>query len=136
VATVIYNNEKQGKLDWNDWSPEDIEPYPKSKLLAEKAAWKFVDDLPEGEKIPLVTIHPGFIIGPNLNEAHFSSGDVIKKMVTGEFPGLPRSSMPTVDVRECATAHLNALKTDKADGKRIFLVDKSYWFTELGGILN
>ena len=41
----------------------------KSKTLAEKAAWDFVEALDADEKFALVTINPGFIIGPNLNSA-------------------------------------------------------------------
>ena len=40
--------------------------YEKSKTLAEKAAWDFVDKLPEDEKIEIVTINPSFILGPVL----------------------------------------------------------------------
>ena len=65
-----------------DWSDTDIAiPYLKSKTLAEKAAWDFIKNLPEDEKFELVTILPGFVLGPNLNEAQFSSGDVIKKLM-------------------------------------------------------
>jgi hypothetical protein len=78
--------------------------------LAEKAAWEFQKNLPENERFPIVTINPGFILGPNLNEASFTSGDVIKKIVMGEFPGMPRAMMPCVDVRDCALTHLNAIK--------------------------
>ena len=57
--------------------------------MAEKAAWDFVAALPENEKIDIVTINPALIIGPNLNTAHFSSGDIIKKLLTGEIPMTP-----------------------------------------------
>lgn len=42
--------------------------------MAEKAAWKFVKELPEDQKFELVTICPGFVTGPNLNTAQFASG--------------------------------------------------------------
>jgi nucleoside-diphosphate-sugar epimerase len=80
VATVMFNETVEDrKLNWNDWSPEKIDPYPKSKLLAEKAAWDFIRNLPQHDKFPIVTINPGFILGPNLNEASFTSGEFIKK---------------------------------------------------------
>jgi dihydroflavonol-4-reductase len=37
--------------------------------LAEKAAWDFVKNLPNDEKFEVVTINPGLVLGPNLNEA-------------------------------------------------------------------
>ena len=91
--------------DWADY--ENEKPYEKSKALAEKAAWDFINDLTPGQKFDLVTINPGFIIGPNLNSAHFSSGDIIgKKFMMGELPGIPQLSMPIVDVRNVAEAHV------------------------------
>ena len=53
----------------------------KSKTLAEKEAWRFHENLPENDRFPLVTICPGFIVGPNLNSANFTSGNMIKKMI-------------------------------------------------------
>lgn len=52
----------------DDWSELDLcRSYMKSKTLAEKAAWKYLEDLPDGEKFELATVLPGFIIGPNYN---------------------------------------------------------------------
>ena len=39
--------------------------YAKSKILADKASYDFVEALPADEKMELVTIHPGLILGPN-----------------------------------------------------------------------
>jgi hypothetical protein len=39
--------------------------YEKSKTLAEKAAWEFVNSLPEIDKFELVIINPSLILGPN-----------------------------------------------------------------------
>jgi dihydroflavonol-4-reductase len=54
----------------------------------------------------------------------------------GEFPGLPKAIMPCVDVRDCALAHLNAIKKSEADNKRIFLSENEYWITQIGETLN
>lgn len=64
--------------DWTDPSQKRVGAYEKSKTLAEKAAWEFVEKLPEDEKFELVCINPGLVLGPNLNKANFSSGDIIK----------------------------------------------------------
>ena len=42
--------------------------YPKSKTLAERAVWDFIDSLPEGAEFDAVTINPGFILGPILGK--------------------------------------------------------------------
>lgn len=67
--------------DWSD--PDAQSAYGKSKTLAERAAWDFVADLPEAEKFDLVCILPGFIIGPNLNKAPFTSGNMVKATLNG-----------------------------------------------------
>ena len=48
---------------------EECDAYSKSKTLAEKAAWDYVDNLPEDEKFAVATVNPGFVTGPNLNAA-------------------------------------------------------------------
>ena len=89
--------------------------YSKSKTLAEQAAWDFLKNLPENEKFALSTINPGLIVGPNLNTAKFTSGDIIKKVMMGEFPGMPRVIMSCVEVRDVARAHLEAVMRDEAN---------------------
>ena len=45
--------------------------------------------------------------------------------------------MGTVDVRDVAKAHVNAIQSDEAQGKRFVLAgDTSYWFQEIGQILH
>ena len=58
----------------------------------------FQKELPENEKFEIVVINPGFVLGPNLNKANFTSVDIIKKLVTGEIPRTPAMRLPTVDV--------------------------------------
>jgi hypothetical protein len=36
----------------------------------------------------------------------FTSGEVIRKIMTGGYPGLPKLFMTVVDVRDVAYAHL------------------------------
>lgn len=45
-------------------STVDNEPYPVSKTLAEKAAWKLAAE----NGIDLVTIHPVFVVGPAISK--------------------------------------------------------------------
>lgn len=58
----------------------------------------------------MVTINPGFIVGPAFVNAGFSSGDAISKVMNNGYPGMPKIMMPMVDVRETAMAHLLAIK--------------------------
>ena len=52
--------------DWFD--PEDPRcgPNMKSKILAERAAWDFVKELPDDQKFELAVINPATVMGPVL----------------------------------------------------------------------
>ena len=62
---------------WSETKGNHILAYGKSKTLAEKFAWDFRAALPEEEKFDVITINPGFIIGPAFVGAGFASGDII-----------------------------------------------------------
>jgi dihydroflavonol-4-reductase len=57
--------------DWTDVNRKNLSAYAKSKTLAEKAAWDFLQSLPEEERFELVCVNPGLVFGPNLNKANF-----------------------------------------------------------------
>ena len=93
-------------FDESHWSNTDhptISAYEKSKTLAERAAWNFVENLPEGQKIELSTINPAFVVGPTLIKGDFSSGKVLSMFMNNNMPGgVPQISFGCVDVREVA----------------------------------
>jgi nucleoside-diphosphate-sugar epimerase len=64
IATMAQHDDPyvggRKKVGPHSWSLEkNCDPYYLSKFLAEKAAWEFQKNLPEDEKFPIVTIHPG-----------------------------------------------------------------------------
>lgn len=115
VAILMKKVPRDYEFSENDWSELDMcQAYEKSKTLAEKAAWDYQESLPEEERFELVTINPSLILGPNLVSGDFSSGEIIKKIMTGGYPGMPVIQFPIVDVREVALAHVLALKVPEA----------------------
>ena len=69
MGKVLDSDEDTGTIDsesWTDENSSNINTYMKSKTLAEKAAWEFVKNIPESEKIELVAICPGVVMGPTL----------------------------------------------------------------------
>jgi nucleoside-diphosphate-sugar epimerase len=119
-----------------DWSDVEVcVPYDKSKLLAEKAAWEFVNNLPEDEKFELVVIIPGIVLGPNIVTGDFYSATNIKMMLLGLMPALPQVKIPIVDVRNVAEAHLNAIKVPEARNQRFVLISRTFRFKEVCEIL-
>ena len=67
----------------NPDKPGGMSAYPKSKVLAEKAAWDFQKALPEDQKFEVVTICPGFVMGPPLRKESFTSGGWCKGLMEG-----------------------------------------------------
>lgn len=55
-------------------------------------------------------MHPVYIIGPPLNSLASSSVEGMKKLTNGSIPVVPQLHLATVDVRDCAQGHINALK--------------------------
>jgi len=103
-----------GTDTWSDLTA-NIGAYAKSKTLAEKAAWEMVKD----QSMELVTINPGFVLGPPLG----SVGDgqsvaMISDFISGKFPMIPDIAMGMIDVRDVAQLHVAALESPEAAGKR------------------
>ena len=122
--------------DENDWPVMDnLIAYNKSKTLAEKEAWKIYESLDKEKRFKLTTINPGYIFGPSLVNTNFSSGDIIKQILTGDLITIPKLYMPIVDVRDVSTAHIMAMESDKADGQRYICLKDHIWMSELAEIL-
>lgn len=106
----------------DDWSPIDgpgVDAYGRSKILAERAAWEFVAS---GQGAPeLVTLLPVAVIGPVLGAEISGSNRFIQRMLSGSLPAVPRLSIPIVDVRDVAAAHVAAIDAPDAAGRRILL---------------
>jgi len=111
-------------------------PYAKSKYLAELAAWDFIDQLPKNRKLELVSILPGLVVGPLLSSTSGNgSRTVVTRFLKNDMPGIPALNIHVVDVRDVATAHICALKSQKAAGNRYLCISRSLWFSEISQIL-
>jgi nucleoside-diphosphate-sugar epimerase len=106
--------------DWTDPDTPGLPPYPRSKAVAERAAWEYVKQHP-GD-IELVVLNPTFIIGPTLVTALRSSLVAIKAVAEGTMPALPRQRFGVADVRDVADAHLKAAASPDAANKRYLLL--------------
>lgn len=117
--------------------PGGLLPYTKSKTLAERAVWDFVNKDEPG-CFEAVTIHPTFIMGPTtINNSSFESGAFMKKMMTGGFADgkVPRSHMHICDVRNVADAHVKAVEVPEAAGERFLVHSACAWMKEFADIL-
>ncbi len=107
--------------DWNTTSTEKHRPYSYSKTIAEKEAWKIVETQ---EKFDLVTVHPGFVLGPSLTKRKDSTSiDFMISLLNGKYKiGVPNLELGIVDVRDLAKVHTAAAFTPEAKGRYIALV--------------
>ncbi len=115
--------------DWTDIDDPRAAPYAKSKTLAEKAAWEFVEA--QAPDIQFTVINPGFVVGPPLDNNFGTSIEVIQRALRAKDPMLPNVGFQTVDVRDIALMHVRALETPEAIGKRIIGFDRFLWFVDI-----
>ena len=127
VAAVLYGRNRARTFDESEWSNVEstaIGAYEKSKTLAERAAWEFMDQLEPneaGSRMELAVVNPGLVLGPILSGDYGTSGEVVKKLMDRDFPAIPNLNWAVVDVRDVAAAHLAAMTADGAAGYRHIL---------------
>lgn len=108
------------ETDWTNLSGDDVQPYMKSKTLAERAAWDFIDR--EGNGLELSVINPVGIFGPVLGPDFSTSIAIVKRMLDGEMPACPRMYFGVVDVRDVVDLHIRAMTNPVAKGERFVAV--------------
>jgi nucleoside-diphosphate-sugar epimerase len=110
--------EKSRVFTEKDWTKLDgVDPYQKSKTMAERAAWDFAKQ----EGLDLAVINPVGIFGPVLGKDLGTSAISIQKLMEG-YPGVPKVSFGVVDVRDVAALHLLAMTNPAAKGERFLAV--------------
>ncbi|HZE38897.1 MAG TPA: aldehyde reductase [Stackebrandtia sp.] len=120
----------------DDWSNLDnCEPYPRSKTLAERAAWEFMDTKGTDVGFDLVAVNPGLVLGPLLNADASTSVEVVKKLINREIPGTIALGFATVDVRDVAAAHRLAMETPAASGNRYIVAGDHAWMRDMAETL-
>lgn len=122
-AAIGYGQPGKRNFDENDWTNvdgSDVQPYTKSKTLAERAAWNFIKD--EGNGLELTTVNPVGIFGPALGPDFSSSIGIIKQILEGALPAAPRIYFGAVDVRDVADLHLLAMNKPEAKGERFLAI--------------
>jgi len=114
--------------DEDHWSDEALlreggHHYPLSKLLAERAAWRFVGgEAAAGRHAPeLVVLCPTLIVGPVQAPRTTTSTARVLALVDGSSASVPRSTKCMVDVRDVAAAHVAAQLRPAAEG-RVLLI--------------
>ncbi|XP_076330726.1 uncharacterized protein LOC143236335 [Tachypleus tridentatus] len=135
-SVPVENNRVYNEEDWSDPSSSELNIYGKSKTLAEKAAWEFVDQLELDKKFELAVINPCITIGPSLGKNVSSSVGVILRLMNKSIPLIPPVSFSLCDVRDVALAHIRAMTTPEAAGHRHLVANVNITMMEIASILH
>jgi nucleoside-diphosphate-sugar epimerase len=121
--------------DWTDPDTPGLPLYPRSKAIAERAAWDFIAR--EGGDTELTVVNPTFILGPTLTTRARSSLQITKAMLDGTMTVVRRQRFGVADVRDVADLHIRAMAAPKAAGRRyLALADgPTISFLQMAGIL-
>ena len=128
IAAVWMGTPGDKDLDetkWTDESIKNIDPYIKSKTVAEKAAWDYAS---KNKSIRLTTILPPVVLGPGIGDhMHATSMKFFNIMAKREMPIAPPIKFGMVDVRDVAKMHVAAIEIDESIDKRFIISENTYW---------
>ncbi|WP_104013506.1 SDR family oxidoreductase [Burkholderia anthinoferrum] len=122
-AAIGYGHTRYDKVfdeeDWTDPNGPDVQPYIKSKTIAERTAWDFIDR--ESGSLEMSVVNPVGIFGPVLGPDISASISFVKQLLEG-VPPSPGFSFGMVDVRDLADLHIRAMTAEAANGQRFIAV--------------
>ena len=95
--------------DWTDPNEPGLSPYEKSKLLAEQAAWAYVDQ--RHPSFEFNTVNPVAILGNSLDDHVSGSFTLIKQLIDGRSQFSVNLPLNVVNVTDVVDLHLRALFT-------------------------
>lgn len=138
IAAIGNGHAGKSRFTEADWSivSEEIGAYACSKTIAERAAWDFIAGLPKGDAPELVVLNPSFVIGPLIDPDGSASLEVVRKLLAREVPGCAKIGFSLVDVRDVAVAHLAAMTTPDAAGKRYICSTGFKKMSDIAALLN
>lgn len=131
IYTFSLKDKTFTEADWPD--PEKSYPYPKSKTLAEKAAWDFVAEKKKNNEkcFELAVINPSIVHGPTLGggDSLGTSELAIANLFGGKTEKISQFHCGHCDVRDVALAHVRAAFVPEAAGHRHIIVSEAKWFS-------
>jgi nucleoside-diphosphate-sugar epimerase len=121
--------------DWTNMAAPGLPPYIKSKTVAERAAREWVAANASG--LEFCSVNPVGVFGPVVSDDLSTSIELVKRMLDGSVPWLPRYGIGGVDVREVSLLHVLALEApaDKVRGERFAASAGFMWAAEMAEVL-
>lgn len=116
AAAIAYGHPpgktRYDERDWTDVSAPGVQPYVKSKTIAERAARDWVAE--NAPDMAFCTINPVAVLGPVASKDFAASVGVFEQLLSGKVPACPDVGFCLVDVRDVADLHVRALEADPA----------------------
>lgn len=118
---------------WTDLESPKLSAYIVSKTRAEQALWDWAKehDLTQG----VTTVNPGFVLGPSIGDRINTSQSVVRLMLNGSYPALPKVHYATIDVRDLAAIHVAALENPSLGGQRVLAAGKTLSMVDMARVL-
>jgi len=138
LSAIVYGNDRSRTFTEADWSNLDgprIGAYDKSKTIAERAAWEYMESVKGNSPMELSAVNPGLVLGPLLSSDWGTSGEMVKRILQHKVPAIPNINFSTVDVRDVASAHVAAMVTPAAAGQRFICAEANHSMMEIALIL-
>ncbi|KAJ7766216.1 D-lactaldehyde dehydrogenase [Mycena metata] len=136
AAALNISTEPQllSELDWNNQAVKEVEEkgraasaaskYRTSKVLAERAAWDFVQKYKDEIGWDVSVMNPPLVVGPIIHDiASVDALNTSAHMMYNAFtkPGGAAGGGCWIDVRDLALAHVRALQKEEAGGERMII---------------
>jgi dihydroflavonol-4-reductase len=138
IGAIFDGHEGEKKVfTENDWS--DVEHprliYHKGKTLAEQAAWKLINSDQNTSNMEMVAINPSNVMGPVLDAHLHTSTEWYRMLMHTKVPGISRTQLDLVDVRDLTDILIQAMTNPQASGKRFICNSASITLLEFSQIL-
>lgn len=138
-AAIAYGHTAlKTQFDERDWTNVDapgIQPYIKSKTVAERAArdWVAVN----APDMAFCSINPVAVLGPVASDDFAASIEFVRRFLTGEIPAIPNVGFTVVDVRDVAQLHVLALEADMQTirDERFAAAADFFWMADMAALL-
>lgn len=130
-TAAIYGNAKWPITEETRPGDYRASEYARTKYEGDQVAWEMY----ERDKLPLVVIYPGAVLGPNDPKA---AGRYIKNFAQGKMPAqvLTGKLFPFVHVKDVCEAILKALEKDDNIGDKYLIIQCNRTFGEINEIIS
>jgi len=123
------------ETDWSDLGKPRL-IYHKSKTLAEHAAWDYIHSAENKSKMEMVVVNPTNVFGPVLDSHHHTATEWYRTIMHAEVPGVSRTQLDFVDVRDIVDILEKAMTVPEAADKRFLCNGASIPLLEFADILH